>query len=302
MRIKTNLDSLRARRRMAENGKTLTKAIERLSSGQRINHSADDAAGLAISENLRAKIKSLGAAKRNASDSMSYLQVAEGGLNEISNLLIRMRELGSQAASDTIGHKGRTMLDKEFQQLGQEVSRIVNSTEYNSKKVLSSGDADSMRLYIGSSSHSDSSGGESAASDTDPDVIELKFDELKDLEEGLKPIFEGDLAVKPDDESGGAEDLGPDGTEDLFEKLDTAINSVTSYRASLGAIQSRLTSAMTTIDVTGENLSAANSRIRDTDFAEETARLTHARILQQAGAAVIGQANSTAELALALIR
>lgn len=300
MRIKTNLDSLRARRRMAENGKSLTEAIERLSSGQRINSSADDAAGLAISENLRSKIKSLSAAKRNASDSMSYLQVAEGGLNEISNLLIRMRELGSQAASDTIGHKGREMLDKEFQQLGQEVGRIINSTEYNSKKVLSAGDSDSLRLYIGSSSHGDQ--GDGAAADTDPNVIELNFEELRDLEDGLKPIFNKELAVKPDDESGGAEDLGPGGTEDLFEKLDGAINAVTSYRASLGAIQSRLTSAITTIDVTGENLAAANSRIRDTDFAEETAKLTHARILQQAGAAVIGQANSKAELALALIR
>lgn len=298
MRIKTNLDSLRARRRMGESGKELATAIERLSSGQRINSSADDAAGLAISENLRAKIKSLGAAKRNASDSMSYLQVAEGGLNEISNLLIRMRELSSQAASDTIGHKGRQMLDKEFQQLGKEVARIVASTEYNSKRVLEAGDSDSLRLYIGTSAGGDTE----SVTGTDPDVVEINFEELRELEEGLKPIFNGELAVVPDDESGGAQDLGPEGTEDLFEKLDGAINSVTSYRASLGAIQSRLTSAITTIDVTGENLAAANSRIRDTDFAEETAKLTHAKILQQAGAAVMGQANSTAELALALIR
>lgn len=297
MRIKTNLNALKAQRRMAESGKGLTEAIERLSSGQRINSSADDAAGLAVSENLRAKRKSLGAAKRNASDSMSYLQVAEGGLNEISNLLIRMRELGAQAASDTIGHAGRQMLDKEFQQLGQEVARIVASTEYNSKKVLSAGDSDSLRFYVGYGN-----GGEDSTTGTDPNVIEMNFEELRDLEEGLQPIFNRELAVVPDDESGGAQDLGPGGTEDLFEKLDGAINSVTSYRASLGAIQSRITSALTTLNVTDENIAAANSRIRDADFAEESAKLTHSRILQQAGAAVLGQANSSAELALALIR
>lgn len=304
MRIKSNLDSLRARRHLGDNRQMLSDSIERLSSGNRINKSADDAAGLAVSEKIRARIASLNVAKRNASDSVSYLQVAEGGLNEITNLVIRMRELGAQSASDTVGNDARSLLNKEFQQLSAEVKRIVDSTEFNSAKVLKPDENSTLRLFIGASNRGDKFNGDSPNidPDNDPDVIEVDFSDLQALTEGLAPISEGILAVIPDDPDGGAQDLGPDGTDDLFNKLDTALNSISSYRATLGSIQSRLNSAMTTIEVSSENLSAANSRIKDTDYAEETARYAHARIMQQAGAAILGQANINAEIALSLIR
>ncbi|MCX6109424.1 MAG: flagellin FliC, partial [Proteobacteria bacterium] len=142
LRIKTNVDSLVSQRRLEENRKGLGESLERLSSGLRINKSADDAAGLAVSERIRGRVSSLGVAKRNASDGISYIQVAEGGLNEVTNILIRMRELATQAASDTLGARERSFLDKEFVQLRDEVGRIVESTDFNGSKVLQPGDGD----------------------------------------------------------------------------------------------------------------------------------------------------------------
>src|SRR5690606_21589675 len=134
LRIKTNVDALVSRRRMEENTRKISESMEKLSSGQRINKSADDAAGLAVSERIRAQTHSLGVAKRNASDGISYIQVAEGALNEITNITIRMRELAAQSASDTLGNRERGFLDREFQQLRQEVGRIVETTEFNGTK------------------------------------------------------------------------------------------------------------------------------------------------------------------------
>ena len=136
LRIKTNVESLVAQNRLSHTSRQMSESLEKLSSGQRINKSSDDAAGLAISESIRAKTKSLEVAKRNASDGISYIQVTEGGLNEITNIIIRMRELAAQAASDTLGFREREFLNREFQQLRQEINRIVDSTEFNGSHVL----------------------------------------------------------------------------------------------------------------------------------------------------------------------
>lgn len=304
VRIKTNIESLIAQKKLSDSRRDLTSSIEKLASGQRINKSADDAAGLAVSERIRARIASLDGAKRNANDGISYIQVAEGGLNEITNIVVRMRELTSQAASDTIGNRERGYLNKEFQQLIQEVDRISKSTEFNGRKILNADESgEAMRLFVGASDRASVDGSApDVSTDEDPDIITINLEELELLNESISEITEGDLAIVPDSDDGGAADLGPDGTHSLFNVLDTTLNGIASYRATLGAVQSRLNSAIQNIEVTTENLSAANSRIRDVDFAAETAKFTQAKILSAAGASVLSHANSQPEIVLQMLR
>lgn len=306
LRIRTNLDSLVAQRRLGESRKAQGESLEKLSSGLRINKSADDAAGLAVSERIRATTAGLGVAKRNASDGISYVQVAEGGLNEVTNIVIRMRELSTQAASDTLGERERGFLDKEFTQLRDEVTRIVDSTEFNGTKVLKTGDGDKgIQLFVGASNRGDDvNGNKPETGDYDPDILTIKNDQLSKLQDSLANIAGEEFRLLPDGSEGlGATELGPDGeTGSIFNKLDTALNSIAEHRATLGAVQSRLNSAINNIDISNENLQAAQSRIRDVDFASETAKFTQSRILQQAGVSVLSQANTTPELALSLLR
>lgn len=304
VRIKTNVESLIAQKKLSDNRREMTKSIEKLASGQRINKSADDAAGLAVSERIRSRMASLDVAKRNANDGISYIQVAEGGLSEITNIMVRMRQLGSQAASDTIGNRERQFLDKEFQQLVAEVGRIAESTEFNGRKVLNAEDgSQSMRIFVGASNRANVDG---AAPDIDPDndsdVISIDLEELEELNTAIAEVTGSGLAVVPSSDDGGASDLGPDGTDSLFNVLDTALNEVASYRATLGSVQSRLNSAIQNIEVSTENLSAANSRIRDVDFASETAKFTQAKILSTAGASVLTHANTQPEIVLQMLR
>lgn len=303
IRVKTNLESLVAQRRLADNKRDLSNSLERLSSGQRINKSADDAAGLAVSESLRARIASLNVAKRNASDGISYIQVAEGGLNEVTNIVVRMRELSSQAASDTIGNRERGFLDKEFQQLNQEVKRIIDSTEFNGSKVLKGEDQRPMRIFVGASNRANDVDGNAPDIDpeNDPDALTINLEDLQKLSESLGNVINGELSIVPA-EGDGASDLGPNGTNDLFNRLDTALNSIAEYRATLGSIQSRLNSTVQNIDISNENLSAANSRIRDVDFAAESTKFTQAKILSAASASVLTQANNEPEMVLQLLR
>ncbi len=302
IRVKTNVESMIAQKKLSDSRREVASSIERLSSGQRINKSADDAAGLAVSERIRSRIASMDVAKRNANDGISYIQVAEGGLNEMTNVMLRMRQLGSQAASDTIGNREREFLDREFQQLRDEVGRIMKTTEFNGRKVLEAGENTAMRIFVGSSNRANVDG---AAPDidpeTDPDIVTINLEELSVLNEALDKVVNGGLKVVPDDPDGGAADLSPDGTDALFNVIDTAINEVAGYRASLGSVQSRLNTAISNIDVTNENLNAANSRIRDVDFAAETARFTQNKILEQAGASVLVHANAEPELLLQLL-
>lgn len=275
LRINTNVASLNAQRNLRGTKLNMDKTLERLSSGQRINRAGDDAAGLAISENLKAQIRGLGQAERNAEDGISLVQIAEGALSEVSNILIRLRELSVQAASDTIGTTERKFLNVEFEQLTSEVDRIANSTEFN-RVALLNGTGAVFDIQIGTRNDPISDRLTFDASSADVNVAAL----------GLN------LASVADKIS----------AQNSLSSIDQAIISVSGIRADFGALQNRLQSTINNIAVSVENLSAANSRIRDTDIAAETAELTKNNILMQAGTSVLSQANSSTRNALNLIQ
>ena len=275
LRINTNVASLNAQRNLGSTRISMNKSLEKLSSGQRINRAGDDAAGLAISESLKAQIKGLGQAERNAEDGISLVQIAEGALGEVSNILIRLRELGVQAASDTIGVTERKFLNVEFEQLTSEVDRIANSTEFNRVPLLN-GTGSVFDIQIGTRNDPISDRLTFDASSADVNVAAL----------GLN------LASVSDKIS----------AQNSLTSIDQAIISVSGIRADFGALQNRLQSTVNNIQTSIENLSSANSRVRDTDVAAETAELTKQNILMQAGTSVLSQANSSTNSALALIQ
>lgn len=289
LRIKTNVQSLTAQRNLAVNNKNMGLNLEKLSSGYRINKSADDAAGLAISEGLRGQIRGLNQAARNANDGVSLIQIAEGSLNEVSNIVIRLRELTVQAASDTVGAKERVYLNKEYTQLVDEVDRIVNTTEFNGTKIFKPEDSGLEELVIQI--------GIGTGEENNSDTLVLNMAEMQLDAEAL--------GLGKGNEIGGL--TADDNVErtDIAQKLaviDDALSHIAGQRAGLGATQSRLNTAISNLTVSQENLSAANSRIRDVDFASETAKLTQSRILAQAGISVLAQANQAPEMALSLLR
>jgi flagellin len=274
LRINTNIASINAQRNLSNTRLGLNAALEKLSSGQRINRAGDDAAGLAISENLKAQIRGLKQAKRNAADGISLVQIAEGSLGEVSNILIRLRELSVQAASDTIGPTERKFLNVEFEQLTSEVDRIANSTEFNRVPLLN-GTGAVFDIQIGTRNDPISDRLTFDASSADVNIAAL----------GLN------LASVSDKIS----------AQNSLSAIDQAIISVSGIRADFGALQNRLQSTLNNMEVSVENLSAANSRVRDTDIAAETANLTKQSILMQAGVSVLSQANSSTKTALTLI-
>ena len=277
LRIATNVSSLTSQRHLRTTRQALDRSLERLSSGYRINKAGDDAAGLAISEKLRAKTRGLVQAQRNASDGISLIQVAEGGLNEVQNILVRLRELGVQAASDTIGSRERQYLDQEYQSLKDEVDRIANGTEFNGTYLLD-GTGGSLDFQV-------NTGGENLLG-----VDRISFDAFK-------------LDVNAD--KLGLEELGTQSKEAAqrsLSSIDKAIEDVSSTRAELGAIDNRLQSTIRNLSISIENLSAAKSRIKDVDVASETAELTKHNVLMQAGTAVLMQANNVPKLALSLLQ
>lgn len=274
LRINTNVASLNAQRNLNGTRLGLNLALERLSSGQRINRAGDDAAGLAISENLKAQVRGLKQAERNAADGISLVQIAEGSLGEVSNILIRLRELSVQAASDTIGPTERKFLNVEFEQLTSEIDRIANSTEFNRVPLLN-GTGAVFDIQIGTRN--------------DPISDRLTFDAASaDVNIAALGI---NLASVSDKIS----------AQNSLSAIDQAIISVSGIRADFGALQNRLQSTINNIQVSVENLSAANSRVRDTDVAAETAELTKQSILMQAGTSVLSQANASTKNALNLI-
>jgi len=277
LRIATNVTSLTSQRHLRQTRTALDKSLERLSSGYRINRAGDDAAGLAISEKLRAKIRGLVVAQRNASDGISLIQVAEGGLNEVQNILVRLRELGVQAASDTIGNKERKYLDKEYQSLKEELDRVANGTEFNGTFLLD-GTGGSLDFQV-------NTGGENLLG-----VDRISFDAFK-LDVNVDKLGLEELNV-----------MDKVGAQTSLSKIDDAIESVSSTRAELGAIDNRLTSTVRNVGISIENLSAAKSRIKDVDIASESAELTKHNILMQAGTSVLMQANSVPKLALTLLQ
>lgn len=273
-RINTNVASLAAQRTLSQNNIGMEDSLGKLSSGSRITKSADDAAGLAISEKLKSFMRGTKQAERNAGDGISMIQIAEGGLNEVSNILTRLRELSVQAASDTVGDAERKFTDLEYQNLKQEVQRISQGTEFNGKKLLN-GSGEKYDFQIG-----------------------INNDEFQDRISYNAQLTNSSL------ESLGIDVLNvgdKEGARDSLVSLDTAIQNIAGQRAELGAVQNRLTSTIQNLQVNNENLSAANSRIRDTDYAEETANRSKLNILQNAGTAVLAQANAQGSSALKLI-
>jgi flagellin len=273
LRINTNIAAINARRMLVGSTDAQQKSLERLSSGNRINRAGDDAAGLAISENLKAQIRGLRQAKRNASDGISLVQVTEGGLNEVSNILVRLRELSIQAASDTIGDTERAFTDREFQSLKQEVQRISESTNYNGIPLL---------------------GGREQPIDIQVGMFNTSNDRLS---------YDTKFADARLESLGISEDsvMSKVGAQNSLARLDSGLKRVNEVRSTLGAMQNRLASTVSNLSIYDENLSAANSRIRDTDIAEESSELVKQQILQQAGVAVLGHANSSQQLALKLL-
>lgn len=274
LRINTNVTSLAAQRTLQTTNRDQQNVLGKLSSGTRILRSADDAAGLAISEKLKAQIRGVKQAERNASDGISLIQTAEGGMSEISNILTRLRELAVQSASDTVGDPERRFTDLEYQNLKQEIERISQVTEFNGKKLLN-GMGTVYDFQIG-----------------------INNDDFQD-----RIKYNAQLTNSTMDSLGISEEAisSKEGAQTSLEKIDLAIMKVSGQRAELGAIQNRLTSTIQNLQVSSENLSAANSRIRDTDYAAETAANTKLNIITNAGVSVLGQSNNQGTAALKLI-
>jgi len=274
LRINTNVASLAAQRNLGNNKLNLDNNLRKLSSGERITRAADDAAGLAISEKLKGHIRGLRQARRNSDDGISLIQTAEGGLSEISNIIVRLRELAVQAASDTVGDTERGFSDIEFQQLKDEINRISKGSEFNGRKLLD-GTGGMVEIQVGIHN--------------DPTQDRIKFDSTSSdaTIESLGLI--------------GETIAGKEGAQLSLERLDSALVRVNGVRANLGALQNRLQSTSTNLAVTDENFSAANSRIRDVDVAAETADLAKNNILNQASVSVLAQANNAPQFALKLL-
>lgn len=273
-RISTNVASVNAQRNLNESQGKIANSMAQLASGSRINKSADDAAGLAISENLKASIRSTRQASRNASDGVSLVQTAEGGLNEIANIVVRLRELGIQAASDTVGDTERDFLNKEVVQLKDEMQRIANVTSWGKTKLLD-GSTPTYDFQVG-----------------------IYND---DFEDRISFVASNNVATIDALGLDGIDFSSKEGAQSGLSNLDAAQTSVNGMRANLGALQNRLTSTISNLSITEENQAAANSRIRDTDVASATAEQTRNNILLQSATATLAQANSKDQLALKLI-
>lgn len=272
LRISTNVTSINAQRQLSTQQKRTGHALAALSSGSRIVNASDDAAGLAISENIKGQTRGIGVARQNAFNAISLVQVSEGGLNEINNILIRMRELGVQAASDNIGDTEREFLDTEAKQLLQEADRIAKTTRFGNKKLLD-GSGEELEFHVGPFG--------------DDDNI-IRYNTAADATTSALGIDSLSVADK-------------DGARDTLQTVDDALIKLGKMRADFGAVQSRLNATVSNLDIQFENLSAANSRLRDADVAHESAELASSNILQQAAVSVLAQANQTPAVALRLL-
>jgi flagellin len=272
LRIQTNLPSIAAQRVLGIQQKRQDHATQALASGSRIVNAADDAAGLAISESLKGQTRGIAMARNNAFNAGSSIQIAEGGLNEINNILIRMRELGIQAASDTVGDQERTFLDQEGRQLLEEADRIAKTTRFGDRKLLD-GSGGNMEYHVG-------------AFAGEENVISY------DLSTNATA---GELGID------GISVADKDSARDALQVVDDALQTIGGMRANFGAIQSRLYATTSNLDIQYENLSAANSRIRDADVAKESAELASSQVLQSAAVSVLAQANQFPNVAMKLI-
>ncbi|MEC9281196.1 MAG: flagellin [Bdellovibrionota bacterium] len=274
LRISTNVASINGQRNLMNSQLKMSNSMSQLSSGSRINKSADDAAGLAISEVMRGHIKGMRQATRNANDGISLVQTAEGGLNEIGNIVVRLRELGMQAASDTVGERERSFINKEVQQLKSEADRIAKTTKWGDTTLLD-GSTPNYEFQVGLFNNESE---DRIAFTASENVATIDALGIAGLDYGSK-----------------------EGAQEALTVLDEAQNRVNDSRSNLGALQNRLVSTVNNLGVAEENLSAANSRIRDTDVASATADLAKNRVLLQASTATLAQANGTSQLALQLL-
>jgi len=283
VRIFNNIPSLNAQRILGINNGRLAQSVERISSGIRINRGSDDAAGLAISEGLRSDIRALRQAIRNANDGVSLINVTEGALNEQSGIMIRLRELASQAATGTVGSTERATIQLEFTALRNELDRIAQTTEFNGQKLVDG----SLASSAASSSHILIQVGLDASSHS-----RINLNTEVDLEAMTSTgLTIHELSVKTADAALTA-----------LEQVNTSIGTITAGRGKIGAVQNRLIRTISTISIAVENLSAAESAIRDADIAEEVALLTRNQILVQAATAMVGQANLIPQSVLQLLQ
>ncbi|MFK7890271.1 MAG: flagellin [Granulosicoccus sp.] len=268
--INTNVMSLTAQRNLSKSQVSLAQSMQRLSSGLRVNSAKDDAAGLAIAERMNTQVRGMNVAIRNANDGISLSQTAEGGLQEIGNMLQRMRELAVQSANGTNSTSDRANLDTEFQALNDEISRISETTKFNGESILdASGASDVITFQVGANAVSG-------------DTLDISLKQIVAL-------------------SGGVDITDVSGATASLAAIDTMIDDITEARADFGAVQSRFESAINNLQIGMENQAAARGRIVDADFAVETANMTKAQILQQAGNAMVSQANSAPQSVLQLL-
>jgi len=283
VRIFNNIPSLNAQRILGINNARLAQSVERISSGIRINRGSDDAAGLAISEGLRSDIRALRQAVRNANDGVSLINVTEGALNEQSGILIRLRELASQAATGTVGSTERQTIQLEFTALRNEVDRIAQTTEFNGQKLVEG----SLASSVASSSHI---------------LIQVGIDNSAhsrinlNTQVNLAAMTSTGLSIHE------LSVTSADAALTALEQVNTSIGTLTASRGKIGAVQNRLIRTISTISIAVENLSAAESAIRDADIAEEVALLTRNQILVQAATAMVGQANLIPQSVLQLLQ
>lgn len=273
--IQTNHLALNAQRALEQVEARNARTIQKLATGSRIVVAADDPAGLAISDNMNATVRSLGQAMRNSQDAVSLIQVFEGGTNEISNMLIRVRELSMQSASDTVGDRERSMLNQEVKELKSEITRIARTTSYLDRELLA-GEEVRLEFQVGTGN--------------DEEKDRIVFDP------GSSDLTASGLGVEDIDVSDRAD------AQDGLEALDNAIVQVNELRARVGSTQNRLQVTYNAQGIYRENLTTAKSRIKDADVAEETTNLTRDSILRQAGVSVLSQANMAPQLALQLLR
>ncbi len=282
MQINTNIGAINAQRNLAKSGMSLSTSMERLSSGMRINSAKDDAAGLAISDKMTSQIRGMTVAIRNANDGISMAQTAEGAMGSITDTLQRMRDLAVQSANFAgVSSSDREKLQLEFRQLGLEVTRIIANTTFNDKKIL-----------VGSLSNANFQVGAGTGTDNQISVTVSNFNSLS----GMKELV---VAAPTVSIGSGATSVK---VRSAIDVIDVAIKKVDGFRATLGAVQNRFTTTIANLQTNIENQSAARSRILDADFAIETAALTRAQILQQAGTAMLAQANRTGDQVLSLLK
>ncbi|MBK1615725.1 flagellin FliC [Rubrivivax gelatinosus] len=283
--INTNINSLTAQRNVSTSQSALSTSMQRLSSGLRVNSAKDDAAGLAIAERMNAQIKGMNVAARNANDGISLAQTAEGALGKVGDSLQRMRELAVQARNSSNSDADKDSLDKEFGELAKEIQRVLGGTTFNGKHILGS-EAGSLSFQVGANTTSDDS--------IDIVTVDMTGDANITSVAGTDNTGAGRAKI---DSSASNTDIGG-----VIDALDDAIDKVNTERATMGASQSRFDAVISNLQISVENQSAARSRIMDADFASETANLSRAQILQQAGNAMVAQANQLPQQVLSLLR